>query len=150
LVGGEIITENLMNITFRFAMPDEAGLLAPLNANLIRDEGHRNPMTVAQLTERMTNWLKEDYQAILFLNGKEIIGYALFRRDAEFTYVNQLYVLPKYRRLGVGRNSISWLQKNITSKPQRVRIDVLVGNATGLAFWRSIGFKDYCVTLELE
>jgi len=28
---------------------------------LIRDEGHRNAMTVAQLQERMANWLKGEY-----------------------------------------------------------------------------------------
>ena len=34
---------------YRFASPEDAALLAPLNQNLIRDEGHRNPMTLAQL-----------------------------------------------------------------------------------------------------
>jgi hypothetical protein len=32
----------------------------------------------------------------------------------------------------------------------RVRRDVLVGNAGGIAFWRSLGFADYCLTMELE
>jgi hypothetical protein len=31
-----------------------------------------------------------------------------------------------------------------------VRVEVLVGNAVGVAFWRSVGFRDYCLTLELE
>lgn len=43
---------------FRFAKPEDAELLAPLNAQLIRDEGHNNPMTVVQLVERMSGWLR--------------------------------------------------------------------------------------------
>jgi hypothetical protein len=31
-----------------------------------------------------------------------------------------------------------------------VRVDVLVGNAAGVAFWRAVGFADYAVTLEWE
>jgi hypothetical protein len=30
------------------------------------------------------------------------------------------------------------------------RGEVLVGNTAGVAFWRAVGFRDYCVTLELE
>ena len=32
----------------------------------------------------------------------------------------------------------------------RIRLEVLVGNANGIAFWRSIGFQDYCVTMEMD
>jgi len=37
---------------YRLATPEDAALLAPLNQQLIRNEGHRNPMNLAQLTER--------------------------------------------------------------------------------------------------
>jgi GNAT superfamily N-acetyltransferase len=37
---------------FRFAVAENAEHLAPLNAQLIRDEGHRNAMTVEQLVEK--------------------------------------------------------------------------------------------------
>jgi hypothetical protein len=31
-----------------------------------------------------------------------------------------------------------------------VRVEVLVGNADGLAFWRAVGFRDYALTLEAD
>ena len=31
----------------------------------------------------------------------------------------------------------------------RIRLEVLVGNQAGRAFWRAVGFKEYAVTLEL-
>jgi len=50
-----------MNIRYRRATLEDASVLAPMNAQLIRDEGHRNSMTVPQLSERMVLWLGGEY-----------------------------------------------------------------------------------------
>jgi hypothetical protein len=47
-------------MNFRSATLDDAPLLAEMNHQLIRDEGHRNPMTVFELAERMREWLSGD------------------------------------------------------------------------------------------
>lgn len=31
----------------------------------------------------------------------------------------------------------------------RLRIEVLVGNTSGLAFWRAMGFDEYALTMEM-
>ncbi len=54
-------------------------LLTRLNLQLIRDEGHRSPMTLTQLQVRMDLWLQGEYQAVLFEHDGETVGYALFR-----------------------------------------------------------------------
>jgi hypothetical protein len=41
-------------------------LLAEWNRQLIQDEGHRNPMTVAELQARMQGWLAGEYRAVVF------------------------------------------------------------------------------------
>ncbi len=135
-------------IRYRFATPEYAGLIATLNQQLIRDEGHRNPMDLWQLTERMTEWLRGDYQAILFEDGKHTIGYALFRREPEFVYLRQLFVVPNRRRQGVARDALNWLWQNAWASAPRLRIEVLVDNDTGRAFWRSVGFQEYAITME--
>jgi len=48
-------------MTFRPATLDDCALLARLNHELIRDEGHRNPMTVPQLEQRMRGWISGDF-----------------------------------------------------------------------------------------
>ncbi len=48
-------------MTFRPATNDDCPLLAELNHQLIRDEGHRNRMTVAELEQRMRGWLAGEY-----------------------------------------------------------------------------------------
>src|SRR6266568_1396611 len=87
-----------MNVRYRTASVADAGVMAPMNAQLIRDEGHRNAMTVPQLAERMTDWLKAEYQACLFELESKAIGYALYRFEPEYVYLRQLFVQPEMRR----------------------------------------------------
>jgi predicted acetyltransferase len=134
---------------YRQATVADAPTLAAMNGQLIRDEGHRNRMTPAELEARMAGWLGGEYQAVLFEDAGRPVGYALSRRDPEFVYLRQFFVLSEHRRRGVGRSAIAWLCRHAWGGA-RVRVEVLVGNAAGVAFWRSVGFADYCLTLERE
>jgi hypothetical protein len=40
---------------YRIATAEDSPTLAELNNQLIRDEGHRNPMTIVHLDERLRN-----------------------------------------------------------------------------------------------
>jgi GNAT superfamily N-acetyltransferase len=136
---------------FRFAIPEDAQRLAPLNAQLIRDEGHRNSMTEAQLAQRMTDWLTpREYEVVLFEEADTTAGYALFRRTPEHVYLRQFFVQPEFRRKGIGRAALAWLWKHAWHDASRLRIDVLVGNRQAQAFWQSAGFQPYCVTMEMD
>jgi GNAT superfamily N-acetyltransferase len=134
---------------YRHATAADVPALAAMNGQLIRDEGHRNPMTVAELADRMAGWLAGEYEAVLFEEGGPPVGYALYRREPAYVYLRQLFVRPGDRRRGVGRAAIDWLRRHAWAGG-RVRVEVLVGNAAGVAFWRALGFADYCLTLELE
>jgi GNAT superfamily N-acetyltransferase len=133
---------------YRFATPEDAVILASLNQQLIRAEGHRNPMSVEQLTDRMSAWLNGEYQAVILEEATAAVGYALFRKDLEHVYLRQLFVVAERRRQGVGREAIGWLWRNAWNGVPRLRIEVLVGNVSGRKFWRSVGFEEYCVTME--
>lgn len=85
---------------YRFATAEHALLLAPLNKQLIRDEGHRNPMDIDQLAERMANSLRGEYRAVLFEEGSSAVGYALFRCEPEYVYLRQLFVVSDHRTEG--------------------------------------------------
>lgn len=135
---------------YRFATAEDAALLAPFNNQLIRDEGSRTPMNVAELTARMSGWLSGEYEAVVFEEDGSPVGYALFRREPEYVYLRQLFVLPERRRQGVGRNALRWLWRNAWSDVPRLRIDVLMDNPVGREFWRSLGFREYSLTMEAE
>ena len=136
-------------MTFRRATLDDCALLAELNHQLIRDEGHRNKMTVPELEQRMKNWLASEYAAVLFEDGGEVAAYALYREQAEEIYLRQLFVVRKRRRKGIGRMAFELLRSKIWPANKRLTVEVLVQNAGAVAFWRAVGYRDYCLTLEI-
>lgn len=135
---------------YRLATPADCRLLAEFNAQLIRDEGHRNPMSVAELAERMRAWLAGEYRAVIFAAEQGPVGYALFREEPEHIYLRQFFVQHDSRRQGIGRAAIEHLVRNEWPRHKRIRLDVLVGNTAAIAFWHSVGFADYCLTMERE
>jgi predicted acetyltransferase len=136
-------------MTFRRANFSDCAVLAELNHQLIRDEGHRNQMTVAELEQRMRGWLTSEYRAILFEEAKEVVAYALYREQAEEIYLRQLFVVRNRRRQGIGRQAFEILRSQIWAANKRLTVEVLVQNAAAVAFWRAVGYKDYCLTLEI-
>jgi GNAT superfamily N-acetyltransferase len=136
-------------MTFRIATADDCSRLAELNHQLIRDEGHRNRMTVAELEQRMRGWLAGEYRAVLYEDSGEIVAYALFREQPEEIYLRQLFVVRHRRSQGIGRRAIEILRSQVWPKTKRLTVDVLVANKRGVAFWRQIGYTDYCLSLEI-
>lgn len=130
------------------AHPQDCQLLARMNHQLIRDEGHRNPMKQTQLARRMKKWMGGEYTAYLFKEREKIIGYCLFRKEKGFVYIRHFYVERVFRKRGLGRRAFNKLRKEVWKKAPVLRMDVLVGNKVGLHFWKDLGFKDYCLTME--
>ena len=140
----------MRNLEYRFAKQEDVVLLAQMNQQLIRDEGHRNKMTLDELQERMAGWLEGKYTAVIFSNEGNDIGYALYRKDPDWIYLRQLFVKAELRRKGIGRQAISWLRENAWKDAEIIRVEALVNNPDGISFWRAVGFKDYCITLEMK
>src|SRR5678815_350483 len=107
-------------MTFRFATLDDCPRLAELNHQLIRDEGHRNPMTVAELEQRIRGWLAGEYRAVLFEDAGEVVAYALFREQLEEIYLRQLFVVRHRRSQGIGRRAVEILSLIHISEPTRL------------------------------
>ena len=138
-----------MKLTWRYATDADLGLLAEWNHQLIRDEGHRNPMTVEQLAERMKAWLQGEYRAVMFFTGETPVAYALHRQEPALIYLRQLFVRRDRRRVGVGRAAFAILRDEIWPKNIRLTVEALCANEGAVRFWRSVGFRDYSLTLEI-
>lgn len=137
-------------MTFRPAIPDDCALLAQLNHELIQDEGHRNRMTVPELEQRMRGWLAGEYRAVIYEDSGEVVGYALFREQPEEIYLRQLFVVRHRRSQGLGRQAVAILRSQVWPKTKRLTVDVLVTNRRAVAFWRAVGYMDYCLQLEIQ
>lgn len=134
----------------RTAITDDYPMLAAWNHQLIQDEGHRNPMSVAELEQRMREWLTSgEYQALLFDDNDETVAYALFRETEKEIYLRQFFVTPHRRREGIGRRAIKQLFIEYWPQNKRWTVDVLAQNQTAISFWRAMGYTDYALTLEI-
>ena len=145
---GTLFSMNFPAAPFRLA-DYWCSLLAELNHQLIRDEGHRNKMTVPELEQRMKGWLASEYAAVIFEEGKEVVAYALYREEPEELYLRQLFVVRNRRRQGIGRTAMEILRTQIWPKNKRLTVSVLVNNPAAVAFWRAVGYKDYSLSLEI-
>jgi predicted acetyltransferase len=135
---------------FRRATMHDCVLLADFNHQLIRDEGHRNAMTLPELEERMRDWLASEYIAIVFENGGETVAYALFCELEYEVYLRHLFVVRHRRRQGLGRGAFEILRSKIWPAHKRLTVEVLAQNAAAVAFWHSVGFQDYSLKLEIR
>lgn len=143
-----------MHLTWREASEPDIPGLAEWNHQLIRDEGHRNPMTVAQLAERMRGWLGSEYRAVIFSAthqhvAETPVAYALYKQEPHLIYLRHLFVARDQRRKGIGRAAFSILREQLWPKDVRLTVDVLCQNRGAVEFWRSVGYRDYCLTLEI-
>lgn len=134
---------------YRIATDNDLDLLADWNQQLIQDEGHRNRMNLSQLRDRMKEWLTSDYTAVVFSISAEPVAYALFRTTADEIYLRQLFVHRDKRNQGLGTEAVTLLKNNLCPPSKRLTVDVLCNNHPGIRFWRSLGYKDYCLTLEI-
>lgn len=139
---------NHLSLRWRQATASDVALLAQFNKQLIEDEQHRNRMTVAELEARMRGWLAGEYDAIMFEQHDVPVAYALFRTEPDDIYLRQFFVARQHRRQGIGRTALHLLHTAIWTAPSRITVEVLAANRQAHAFWKSVGFADYAVTLE--
>ena len=118
----------------------DAAILAELNKRLIEDERHPDPMDIAQLTERMQEWLTTDYICYVAKESRHIVAYCLYRDDGGYYYMRQLYVDRAHRRKGIATRLLDWLYENVWTD-KKVRLDVLAYNEDAVAFYKRYGFR---------
>ena len=133
----------------RFAKIDDCPLLAQLNQQLIQDESHSNPMTAVELERRMRDWLGGEYQAVIFEEAGQVVAYGLYKEQPDEIHLRQFFVVRNRRRQGIGRRAIEILRFEVWPKSKRLTVEVLVANLPAAAFWRSVGYKDYSLRLEI-
>ena len=140
----------MQKLTYRKAKATDYPLLGALNLQLIRDEGHRNPMNVVELTARMRRWIRSgDYTAMLFEEDGEMLAYALYREFPEEIYLRHLFVVRSRRRQAVGRRVMRLLREEIWPRGRRLTVEVLCANTAGVAFWKAVGYQEYSLCLEI-
>ena len=135
---------------FRLATVSDAPLLAGMNRQLAQDEHHRNASRgLPWFESRMREWLAGGWVAALFSEGPNPVAYALWRDQDDGIYLRQFFVRRDRRWQGLGRQAFQILRDSVWPRDRRLTVEALVVNPEAIAFWRAVGFRDYCLTLEL-
>ena len=128
--------------------PADCAVLAALNKQLIEDEQHENSMDPAQLEMRMLQFITSDYDAYLFRNDGQTVGYALVCKTANPLYLRQFLICRAQRRKGYGSEAFRLLYAYLHT--DRLDLDVLVWNERAVAFYQSLGFKPRFIRMRYE
>ncbi|HWY24993.1 MAG TPA: GNAT family N-acetyltransferase [Nevskia sp.] len=138
-------------LRYRYATSDDAPLLARLNAQLVAEGADFGPADPGYLEQRMRRWLSSGRDhAVLFEDSRgRLLAYALYEEQAQEIYLRQFLVLDAARRNGVGRQAFRLLRSEIWSARKRLTLEVLSSNQAGYRFWRSLGYRNCAVTLEI-
>ena len=145
-----------MNLSLRPATPADLPRLAAMNKQLIEDEGSPNPMTIADLQERMAGWLMTGrYRVETIIADESIIGYTVYsiRKDTYFpdkfmVFVRQFFIAREHRRQGIGTQAFKLLADTRFPTDCTISLDVLAANPNGQRFWESLGFQPYAVNMK--
>jgi ribosomal protein S18 acetylase RimI-like enzyme len=137
----------------RIATLDDIPILAKMNWELTEDENHRNRYkSDAWFRQRMKVFLQGEYHAVIFELENRIVAYALYRNHPDHDdtiYLRQIFVDRTVRRQGIGRQVMHILMNEYWSKDKRLTVEVLNSNHAAYEFYRSIGFRVYCLELEI-
>ncbi len=136
------------SIVLRQPTADDLLRLGEWNAALIRDEAHANPMTIAELVERLRGWLGGEYRARIFVCNGVDAGYALYRNLPDWVHLRHFYVAPERRRRRIGASALRALVDLEFPVAKRVVVEAMASNGAALAFWRANGFVDRYIGLE--
>lgn len=140
---------NRDQLTCRRAQAHDLPRLAAINAELIANEWDGVSRSLSFLESRLTRWIDDpEYLALVFESGGEFAGYVLVRVYPDEAYIRHFYVSPAMRGTGVGKSMLRILFDEHLAAGIRVSLDVLSTNVSGVAFWRSSGFRDYSVMME--
>lgn len=114
--------------------------LTLLNKQLIENEKSDNPMSVAELAERMSDFLTAEYSAYFFEIGDDVVGYALVKTDCSPLYLRQFFIARQYRRQRLGTEAFNALMNFLDA--DSIDIEVLSRNEAGKRFWESCDFTE--------
>ncbi|MGH7824960.1 MAG: GNAT family N-acetyltransferase [Candidatus Binatia bacterium] len=125
-------------LSLRLARPADATTLANLSRDLI-EYGLRwrwTPMRVAASIRA------PDVNVLVARIHENIAGFAIMRYGDDVAHLDLLAVAPPYRRAGVGRQLLEWLEKcAVVAGIFSVTLEVRAGNEGAHLFYKSMGYR---------
>jgi ribosomal protein S18 acetylase RimI-like enzyme len=135
-----------MNIIIRNALVKDCADMARLAAALNAYDGNPTDLFTAEWAKEICFGPKPSLGALVAEIDGYVVGLALYHDSVNTgfgqlgAYLNDLYVEPEYRRLGLGRRLIAKLAASLRARGRTfLWWTVKPKNEDGLAFYRALG-----------
>ena len=124
-------------LTLRLARPAEATAIAGLSRDLIE---YGLPWRWTPMRIAASIGAAEVNVLVARIHGK-IAGFAIMRYGEDDAHLDLLAVAPPYRRSGVGRQLLEWLEKcAVVAGIFSVALEVRAGNEGAQRFYERLGY----------
>lgn len=132
----------------RKARPSDAERIAWIHVNGWRTayagmipQQHLDGLSVSRRTLDWEKWLRRgNLEAIVYVSGEEILGYAAYVAKPDRAELVGLYVHPEHKREGIGSALMAQFETE-TATANRRGLWVLSENHSAIAFYRSLGYE---------
>jgi ribosomal-protein-alanine N-acetyltransferase len=75
--------------------------------------------------------------------AEELTGFAIMGFGEDAAHLNLLAVEPRFRRAGLGRRMVRWLEESaMVAGTFEVSLEVRAGNAVARQFYRALGYSE--------
>ncbi|HEY7555832.1 MAG TPA: GNAT family N-acetyltransferase [Candidatus Binatia bacterium] len=125
-------------LSLRLARPADAATIANLSRDLIEYglQWRWTPMRVAASIRA------SDVNVLVACIRDGIAGFAIMRYGDDYAHLDLLAVVPPYRRVGVGRQLLEWLEKcAVVAGIFSVALEVRAGNEGAQRFYERMGYR---------
>jgi len=124
-------------VTLKLARRTDAKRIAQMSRDLV-ESGLPWSWTSARVIQHI---LYPESNVLTAWTGGRLVGFAIMQYFTEHAHLNLLAVDPMYRRLGIARQLLQWLEETcLAGGIFTVRLEVRAANKDAQAFYRSLGY----------
>ena len=123
----------------RLAVLDEADIISRMSRCLIEAD-----LPQSWTMRRVANHIRSANSVVVTARDREVIvGFAVMHFKDDSAHLNLLAVEPDYRRCGIGRNLVRWLEESAkVAGVGFVGLEVRASNHRALKFYAELGYQE--------
>jgi ribosomal-protein-alanine N-acetyltransferase len=117
----------------------DASQLANMSARLV-EQGLRPSWDAARIAQHIAH---PESMVLTARHGSDIAGFAIMRYGDQRAHLNLLAVTPPWRRRGIGRALLRWLEETaVTAGVFHIDLELRSANASAYAFYAALGYRE--------
>ncbi len=125
-------------LSLRLARPADAAIIADLSRDLI-EYGLRWRWTAMRVAGSIRD---PDVNVLVACCDADIGGFAIMRYGEDDAHLDLLAVAPEYRRTGIGRQLLEWLERcAVVAGIFTVALEVRAENEVAQRFYERLGYR---------